>query len=52
MAHRYSAGPEAHILISVGIKDATELTQLTQRVEERGYDITDISGMEVAQVGT
>lgn len=47
---RYSAGDQAHILFSVGIKDATELSSLIQRLNDKGMPTQDLSGIEAAQV--
>lgn len=51
MLCRYSAGEQAHILFSVGIKDATELSSLIQRLNDKNMPTQDLSGIEAAQVG-
>lgn len=48
---RYSAGEQAHILFSVGIKDARELSSLMQRLNDRNMPTQDLSSIEAAQVG-
>lgn len=48
--YRYSAGEQAHILFSVGIKDATELSSLIQRLNNKNMPTQDLSGIEAAQV--
>ena len=50
MLCRYSAGEQAHILFSVGIKDATELSSLIQRLNDKNMPTQDLSGIEAAQV--
>lgn len=47
---RYSAGDRAHILFSVGIKDASELSSLMQRLNDKDMPTQDLSGIEAAQV--
>ncbi len=47
---RYSAGDQAHILFSVGIKDASELSSLMQRLNDKNMPTQDLSGIEAAQV--
>ena len=49
---RYSAGDQAHILFSVEIKDAAELSRLMQRLNDRQMPTQDLSGIEAAQVGS
>ena len=49
---RYSAGEQAHILFSVGIKDASELSSLMQRLNDRNMPTQDLSSIEAAQVLT
>ncbi|KAL3161440.1 hypothetical protein ABBQ32_010326 [Trebouxia sp. C0010 RCD-2024] len=48
--YRYSAGEQAHILFSVGIKDASELSSLMQRLNDRNMPTQDLSSIEAAQV--
>lgn len=48
--YRYSAGDQAHILFSVGIKDASELSSLMQRLRDNNMPTQDLSGIEAAQV--
>jgi hypothetical protein len=48
--YRYSAGDQAHILFSVGIKDASELSSLMQRLNDKDMPTQDLSGIEAAQV--
>ncbi|DBA83534.1 hypothetical protein WJX79_001038 [Trebouxia sp. C0005] len=48
--YRYSAGDQAHILFSVGIKDASELSSLMQRLNDKNMPTQDLSGIEAAQV--
>ncbi len=48
--HRYSAGEQAHILFSVGIKNATELSSLIQRLNDKNMPTQDLSNIEAAQV--
>lgn len=50
--YRYSAGEHAHILFSVGIKDASDLSSLMQRLNDRNMPTQDLSGIEAAQVLT
>lgn len=50
--YRYSAGEQAHILFSVGIRDADELSSLMQRLNDRNMPTQDLSGIEAAQVLT
>ena len=47
---RYSAGEVAHILFSVGIKNAAELSSLMQRLNDEGMKTLDLSAIEAAQV--
>ena len=49
-ACRYSAGEQAYILFSVGISDASELSSLMQRLNDKDMPTQDLSGIEAAQV--
>lgn len=47
---RYSAGAQANILWSAGVKDKGEVGQVLSRLEEAGMPTLDISGMDAARV--
>ncbi len=47
---RFSAGAEAHVLFSVGIRDGAQLQQLLNRLNSKGFETDDISALEAAQV--
>lgn len=48
--YRYTAGTDAHVLFSVGIRNASEVQDLVQRLNAKGFATDDISGIEAAQV--
>ncbi len=48
----YEAGTDAHVLFSVGVAPGSdECAAVMQRLNERGYPTTDLSEIELAQVG-
>lgn len=47
---RYSAGAQANILWSAGVKDKSEVGQVISRLEAAGMPTLDISGMDAARV--
>ena len=52
LACRYEEGEIAHVLFSVGVAPGSpECQAVVQRLTERGYATTDISEIELAQVG-
>ena len=51
-ACRYEEGESAHVLFSVGVAPGSpECQAVVQRLTDRGYATTDISEIELAQVG-
>ncbi|KAK9829226.1 hypothetical protein WJX72_004603 [[Myrmecia] bisecta] len=50
LKYRYSAGQEAHVLYSVGIRQQAELSALIQRLGAKNFSTLDISAIEAAQV--
>jgi hypothetical protein len=49
-ARRYSAGAQANILWSAGVKDRCEVADVIARLEAANMPTLDISGMDAARV--
>jgi hypothetical protein len=47
---RYSAGANANILWSAGVRDRSEVSAAIERLQAAGMPTIDISGMESARV--
>ncbi|KAK9844448.1 hypothetical protein WJX74_002632 [Apatococcus lobatus] len=50
LKYRYSAGPKAHVLMSVAIKTPAELSALMSRLSTGGFSPLDLSAIQEAQV--